>query len=88
MVEKGIEKNDHLRQYCSKLGHEVTFKYCRTMNEYLPCQNIFTCFANLFQIKDYIDKHYSKEKIRYFSKPSKPKIEQIYDIITKVKKDN
>jgi hypothetical protein len=37
-----------------QLGEEISFRYCRTLNEDLPCQNIIVCweFRNLLILSD------------------------------------
>jgi hypothetical protein len=38
-----IEEQDASMIYCSQLGGEVPFRYCRTVKEDLPCQRIIIC---------------------------------------------
>lgn len=53
------------REYwrCPQLGGPVTFNYCRRMNKGLPCRQIVACWAGVFDIADFLLKHFSKEDI-------------------------
>ena len=86
MVENTIETFDHTQQYCRLLGHEVPFAYCRKMNSDLPCRNTLECWKGIFAVEDFIRDFYSEEEIARFLEPPKPKLAQIYDIMTQVKK--
>lgn len=86
MVDSSIETYDHIQLYCRMLGHKVPFAYCRKMNGGLPCRNTLVCWKNVFAIEDFVRNFYSEEEIARFLEPPKPKITQIYDIMTQVKK--
>ena len=86
MVDPKIEVHDRIQQYCRMLGHKVPFVYCRKMNNDLPCRNTLDCWKNIFAVEDFVRNFYSEEEISRFLEPSKPKIAQIYDIMTQVKK--
>ena len=41
---------------------------------------------NIFAVEDFVQNFYSEEEIFLFLEPPKPKLTQIYDIMTQVKK--
>jgi hypothetical protein len=86
MVNHRIEAHDHIQQYCRMLGHRVSFAYCRKMNSALPCRNTLDCWKNIFEVEEFIQNFYSEEEIALFLEPPKPKLAQIYEIMTKAKK--
>ena len=86
MVNDKIEIHDRIQQYCRMLGHKVPFGYCRKMNSDLPCRNTLDCWKEISAVGDFIRNFYSEEEIARFLEPPKPKLTQIYDIMTQVKK--
>lgn len=86
MVAPKIDSHDHIQQYCRMLGHKVPFAYCRSMNDDLPCGNTLDCWKNVFAVDDFVSRFYTKEEIALFLVPPKPKLTQIYEIMTKAKK--
>jgi hypothetical protein len=82
-----IEENDSLIIRCPQLGGEVPFKYCRTLNEDLPCRRIIICWEFRLQIGKFLSDHYSFDQIqKALTPPSKTRIETILDLIEKAKK--
>jgi hypothetical protein len=86
MVDNTIEAHDNIQQYCRMLGHKVPFAYCRKINGDLPCRNTLDCWKDIFAVEDFVRHFYSEEEISRFLEPPKPKIAQIYDIMTQIKK--
>ncbi len=69
--------------YCPKLGHQVTFNYCRQVKEDLPCPKVFDCWQERFPVRDFVRENYTREEIRSFMAPPKPKVSTILDLIKK-----
>ncbi len=88
MVAPKIDAYDSIQQYCRMLGHKVPFKYCRSMNNDLPCRNTLDCWKNVFAVEDFVNSFYSQEEISLFLRPPKPKLTQIYEIMEKAKKSS
>ena len=42
------ENYDHLQYHCPRLGHEVTFSYCRQEGNRIPCSRIVACWRLSF----------------------------------------
>jgi hypothetical protein len=84
-----IEEYDTLILRCPQLGGEVPFKYCRTLNEDLPCRKIVVCWEFRLEIAKFLGEHYSIDQIeRALAPPIKSRIETILELIEKAKKIN
>jgi hypothetical protein len=82
-----IEEYDALTIYCSQLGGEVPFHYCRTVNEELPCRKIVICWEFRLEIGKFLGDHYSLDQIqRALAPPTRTRIDTILDLIEKAKK--
>jgi hypothetical protein len=82
-----IEEYDALIIRCLQLGGEVPFKYCRTMNEDLPCRRMMACWEFRMEISKFLAEHYSIDQIqRALAPPTKTKLESILELVEKAKK--
>jgi len=81
-----IEQHDDETIRCPKLGGEVNFKYCRIMNNRLPCGWIAGCWQVRMDINKFLADHYSKEELEPIFSPPKPKMETLVELIEKAKK--
>lgn len=82
-----IEEQDALIIRCPQLGGEVPFRYCRTVNEDLPCRRIMACWEFRIEISKFLNDHYSADQIqRALAPPTQTRIETILEIIEKAKK--
>jgi len=82
-----IEEHDALIIRCPQLGGEVPFKYCRTMNEDLPCRRIMVCWEFKMEISNFLAEHYSFDQIqRALAPPTKTRLESILELVEKAKK--
>jgi hypothetical protein len=69
--------------YCGSLGHNIPFKYCRSMNSELPCRKIKDCWFERIDIEKFIEENYSvSEQERIFAEPP-DKISTILGLIKK-----
>jgi hypothetical protein len=81
-----IEEQDTLIIRCPQLGGEIPFRYCRTVNEDLPCRRIIACWEFRIEISQFLNHHYSLDQIqRALSPPSKTRLETILDLVDKAK---
>ena len=85
-VNRLIEQHDDKPIRCPRLGDEVNFKYCRIMNDRLPCSWIAGCWKTHIDIKTFLADHYSKEELDRIFAPPKPKIESLVELMEKAKK--
>lgn len=73
---------------CPKLGGEVPFSYCRSLQDGMPCERIVACWEVFFDIGRYIKEHYTPEEIERFQHPTpKDKMATLIDIIEQAKKN-
>ena len=54
MADDALTAHDDLAGYCPKLGHEVTFRYCRMPAAPLPCRNIAGCWKRAFDVDAFL----------------------------------
>ena len=82
-----IEEYDELTIYCSQLGGEIPFRYCRTVNEDLPCRRIMVCWEFRIKISRFLGEHYSMDQIqRALAVPTKTRLDTILELIEKAKR--
>ncbi len=81
-----IEQYDDKPIRCPRLGDEVNFKYCRIMNDRLPCRLIVGCWQRQIDIDTFLRNHYSPDELGQIFAPPKPKIETLVELIEKSKK--
>ncbi len=81
-----IEEHDSLMIYCSQLGGEIPFRYCRTVNEDLPCRKVVVCWEFRIKISEFLGEHYSIDQIEHaLAPPAKTRLETILELIEKAK---
>ena len=80
-----MNKNvDQEQNYCRKLGHFLTFEYCRNEQLSLPCRSIRNCWRQIIDIDKYLSENYCEQDIAMIFEPSSPKISSIIDLIASV----
>jgi len=73
---------------CPRLGGEVPFSYCRTLQDRTPCDRIIICWELVFDIGSYLQDHYSPAEIQKFLHPTpKDKMTTLLDIIEQAKRN-
>ena len=81
------EAYDTLITYCPQLGGEVPFRYCRTLQEDLPCKKLMVCWEFRIEIAKFLRDHYSHDQVQQALWPSeKSRIETIVELIEQAKK--
>jgi len=82
-----IEEHDALIMRCPQLGGEVPFRFCRIVNEDLPCRRIIICWEFRIEIPKFLGENYSFDQIqRALAPPTKTRIETILELVEKAKK--
>jgi hypothetical protein len=82
-----IEEYDALIIYCPQLGNEIPFRYCRAVNEDLPCRRTRGCWEFRIEISKFLSEHYSFDQIgRALAPPTKTRLETILELIEQAKK--
>jgi len=82
------EKHDTEEFYCPKLGHHLTFKYCRSENHGLPCFRIQLCCSGKIPVQEYLSSHYPDELIAQIFKTREAKLTSILNLVEKAKRSN
>jgi hypothetical protein len=78
---------DSFQIRCPRLGHQIHFSYCRQENITLPCPRILDCWHLYFDVQLYLRQELSPaEWSRTFSKPDKPKLEALAEILAAIQK--
>jgi hypothetical protein len=82
-----IDTYDKKEVYCRQLGHHVAFKYCRLVNNDLPCHQVFNCWFEIFPIQEFVSETYTKEEIKTILTPPPNRLENILSIAEKIMKE-
>jgi len=81
--------NDNFQIRCPRLGHQISFSYCRTENQGLPCFKTLDCWFQLFEVETFLKAELPPEIFgKIFTREVKPKILSLVDLIEKAKKAN
>jgi hypothetical protein len=82
-----IEAHDTLITYCPQLGGEIPFRYCRTLQEDLPCRKLMVCWEFRIEIAKFLSDHYSLDQVQQaLWPPEKSRVETIVELIEQAKK--
>lgn len=81
-----METFDTAQIFCRKLGHYVPFKYCRSVNDSLPCGRIIDCTFEKFPVEEFLRKNFSAEEIEKAFNPPADKISSLVELIERAKK--
>jgi hypothetical protein len=72
---------------CPRLGHQITFSYCRIETKGLPCFKTLDCWHEHFLVEDFLREELtSQEWKKAFEGPPKPKMLSLLDLIEQAKK--
>ena len=72
---------------CPRLGHQISFSYCRRENRGLPCFKTLDCWYEHFLVEVLLrEKLTPEEWENVFEKPPKPKILSLVEMIEEAKK--
>jgi hypothetical protein len=74
---------------CRRLGHEVTFGYCRQETGGHPCRLILDCWWEQFDVRAFLQAHLSQEAMARVERagacPPPPKVLTLLDLIQQAK---
>lgn len=78
---------DHVEVRCPKLGGEVTFGYCRKLQDGLPCRRALICFELKFPADIYFQKVLRKETyVRIFTSEPENRVERLINTVAQASK--
>lgn len=80
-----MERYDEIDIYCRRLGHYVPFKYCRMINEGLPCSRIMDCAFEKFPVQEFLKENYTEEELEKIFLPPENKISSLVDLIERAR---
>jgi hypothetical protein len=84
------EKDNEVDAYplrCPKLGHTVTFAYCRSESKGLPCFKTLDCWFQYFPVEVYLRGRLTKEEWETsFERPRPTKVQSLIELIEAAKK--
>ena len=87
MEQKKTPPGDEFQIRCPRLGHQISFSYCRVENNGLPCFKTLDCWYQYFQVEDFLKKELSEEEFKKISrKQVKPKVLSLLEMIEQAKK--
>jgi len=87
MTDEITPPNDDYTIRCPRLGHQITFSYCRSEREGLPCFKTLDCWYMHFDVEKYMRTQLSDEDFDKAFKPSgKTKMMSLLDLIEEAKK--
>jgi hypothetical protein len=75
------ERFDDRSIYCRMLGHELTFRYCRSTADGAFCPRIFDCWYQRLDVFGYVSSFFSEEEIRGIINPGAPKMQTLVNLI-------
>lgn len=84
-AEIRVEGFDEDRIYCRKLGHYLTFKYCRTTSGASVCEKILDCWADRPETMAFLRRQLTDEDLSLLAALPKPKMAAIVELIEKAK---
>jgi hypothetical protein len=77
---------DHIEIRCPQLGGEVTFGYCRTLADGLPCSRALVCFELKFPVVAYFQRVLKAETYeRIFNAPQPSRMDKFLNTISEAK---
>lgn len=72
---------------CPKLGHQVTFGYCRIEEEGRPCRRTIKCWTAYFDVEEFFREQLGPEECcRWFGQAPQPKVVTLVELIERARK--
>jgi hypothetical protein len=89
-MEKTSQPPDDAYQIrCPRLGHQISFTYCRSENRGLPCFKTLDCWYDHFLVEVHLRAALSPDEWkRAFEVPPKPKMLSLLELIEQAKQRN
>ena len=71
---------------CPRLGHQISFSYCRSENSGLPCFKTLDCWYSYFDVHTHLKDKLTKDEFqKTFLEKGKPKVASLSDLIEQAK---
>lgn len=87
-MSKGISPpDDGYMIRCPRLGHQISFSYCRKERGSLPCFKVLDCWHGHFDVVEYLREELSEEQWEEaFRRSSKSKTQSLVELIEEAKR--
>jgi hypothetical protein len=83
-----IAQHDDRRIRCRRLGHMVTFRYCRTQEGERLCGSIMDCWWEVFDVRAFLREHLQEETLRAVSRREpRPKLAGLLELAQRARED-
>ncbi|MFQ5484986.1 MAG: hypothetical protein ACE5DO_06600 [Desulfobacterales bacterium] len=86
MLKKPTSQPNTEKIRCPRLGHQISFSYCRRENRGLPCFKTLDCWHSHFPVVEYLRKELTAEQWKtVFMNQPKKKMLSLLDLIEQAK---
>jgi len=82
------EGYDREQGYCRKLGHHLTFGYCRRVNRGLPCALARDCWFERFPVAEFLASHYTEEELARAIAPAPSRLSSILAAVRRAQEED
>ncbi|VBB43019.1 conserved hypothetical protein [uncultured Desulfatiglans sp.] len=84
-----VPPGDDFEIRCPRLGHQISFAYCRRENHGLPCSRTLICWHPYFPVEAFLRTELTQEEWdAVFEAPPRPKLLSLVELIEKAKERN
>ncbi|MBN2351204.1 MAG: hypothetical protein JXD23_01450 [Spirochaetales bacterium] len=80
-----MESYDGREIRCRRLGHDLTFAYCRAEREGRPCPRIMECWRAVLPVEDWLAACFAPDEISYLGEAPPSKISSLIELIEKAR---
>ena len=83
-----LEEHDERVIRCRRLGHAVTFRYCRTQEGATICGAILDCWWETFDVRSFLEQNLPPEQAEELAGRAAPnKVLTLLELIEKARQD-
>lgn len=75
------DTHDHRQRRCPRLGHQVSFAYCRAPGSDRPCGKITDCWWEQFDVVGFLRDAYGRRMLEELATPRPDKLATLVDLI-------
>lgn len=84
-VSRLLDEHDERSRRCPRLGHEVSFHYCRTQEGDRLCPRILDCWWETFDVESFVRGHWADEEVARVLAPPKDKRVTLMELIQRAR---
>ena len=89
MKRESKPPGDDYQIRCPRLGHQITFSYCRSENMGMPCFKTIDCWFEHFPVEEYLRKELRPEEWqKVFNRRPKSRIVALIELMEQTKNKN